>query len=130
MREEQVRALDDILEVRLPLRVNQRRHIGDVHRLGPSTARHEQVRLEPQVRAVPEVRAVQDDLAGRQLDVLVLDADEVAVLAELGGVKVRDRDSGVGEADELFAVEAVRIREHTASVDNGDSLVRAEQDLI
>ena len=80
LREEEVRALDDEPEVRFALRVNERGNVRDVDGLGacevnasivftmvdvsylPTTARNEQVRLEPQVRAIPEVGTVDDNL--------------------------------------------------------------------
>jgi len=68
----------------------------------PSTARNEQVSLEPEVSRVPEICAIQNGFSGwkdknqtrrayhkgatkrtRQLDILVLNLDEVPVLAQL-----------------------------------------------
>ena len=61
--EEQVGALDDILEVRLALRVDERRDVGDVNGLGASTARDEEIGFEPEMSGVPEVGAVDDNLS-------------------------------------------------------------------
>jgi hypothetical protein len=81
LREEQVRALHNVLEVWLAIRVDERGHIRDVDSLRtvfitknqkgwgaalemnghpPSTTRNKQISPEPQMRAIPEIRAIQN----------------------------------------------------------------------
>ena len=146
--EEQVRAFDDVLEVGLALRIHQSRNVGDVDsfrskinksalasiqitaRYIPSTTRHEKVCLEPEMSAIAEIRTVHDDLARGQLDVLVFDANEVSILAELRRIKVRNGYTSVREADKFFTVKTLRVSEHTASVDDRDRLIVAEKNLV
>lgn len=66
----------------------------------------------------------------RQFDVLVLNLDEVPILAELRRVKVAHRDAALSEANKFFAVEACGVSEHTTSVDDRDSLVVRQQDFV
>ena len=79
---------------------------------------------------IPEVNTVHDDLSRGQLQVLVIDANKVTVLAELRGVEVGDGHTGVGEADELRAIQALGVGKDTTTVDDSDRLVVAEQDLV
>lgn len=51
-------------------------------------------------------------------DVAVVDEDEVAVLAELRAVKVDDHLASLGEADELLAVDAMRVVQRARAVDD------------
>jgi len=78
---EQVGTFNDVLEVGLSVVVNQARNIGDVNSLGterqhetemfkildrkhlPTTARHEDISLEPQVSIVPEVGTIGNNLS-------------------------------------------------------------------
>ena len=76
--------------------------------------------------AVPEVGPVHDDLSRGQLDVLVLYANKVAVLAELRRVEEANRLAQLREADKLLAVDADRVVEDTAAIDDSDRLVRAQ----
>jgi hypothetical protein len=61
LREEQIRSLDNIPKVRLALRVNERRNVGDVDSFRASTTRHKEISLEPQVRAIPEIGTVDNN---------------------------------------------------------------------
>ena len=130
MGEEQVGALDDILVVRLALFIEQLSYIRNRDGLGPSTARHEDVRMVAEVRIVPEVGAVRDDLARGEGDVVVLDKNDVAVLAELRPIKVRDHLAGLGQAHEFGAVDAIGIGQDTSAIDNCDVLLITEEDLV
>ena len=80
--------------------------------------------------AVTEVGAVEDDLSRRQLDILLLNLNEVAVFAELRLVEERDGLAELRETDELLAVDTSRIVEYTAAVDDCDGLVGAREDLV
>ena len=130
------------LEVQLVLGVPQLRDVAGVDRLGTTAARNEDIGRVAQVSAIAEARAVGDQLAARQLDVRVLAEHAVALGGELGDVELADRLAGLGEADELLAVDADGVVEHAAAVDDPawsgqsireharDRLVLAEQDLI
>ena len=61
--QEEIGALDDVLEVGFSVRVDERSHVGDVDSLGATTTGHKQVSLEPQMSSVSEVGAIEDDLA-------------------------------------------------------------------
>ena len=130
MGEEQVGTFDDILVVRLPLRIEQLSHIRDRDGLGASTAWYEDVRLITEVGGVAEVGTVRNDLARGESDVNVLDQNDVAILAELGPIKVRDHLAGLGEAHEFTAVDAVRVGENTRTIDDCDVLLVAEKNLV
>jgi hypothetical protein len=79
LREEEVRAFDDVLEVGLALGVDERGDVGDVDGLGTATAGNEDVGLEAEVGTVTEVSSVDDEFAG---------CDEgLALLSEHGEVK-------------------------------------------
>ena len=62
----------------------------------------------------------------RKLDVLVLDLNEVAILAEFRRIEEANRFTELREADELLAVDADGVVEDTAAIDDGDRLVRAQ----
>ena len=62
----------------------------------------------------------------RKLDVLVLDLNEVATLAEFRRIEEANRFTELREADELLAVDADGVVEDTAAIDDGDRLVRAQ----
>jgi hypothetical protein len=64
LREEQVGTLDDVLEVRFALGINQTSNIRDVDGFGASATRYKKVCLKPQMGPVPEICAVEDDFAG------------------------------------------------------------------
>ena len=66
----------------------------------------------------------------RQPDVLVLDLDEVPVLAELGSVEVSNRNTKLRQPNELLPVDTMRIGKDTTAIDNGDSLIRRQQNLV
>lgn len=80
--------------------------------------------------AIPEVDTVHDDLARGQLNVLILNANKVAVLAELRGVKVGHGYTSVRKADEFHAIQSLRVGKDATAVDDGDRLVVAEQNLV
>lgn len=130
LREEQVRSLDNILEVRLAVRVDESSDVRDVDSLRTASAGNEDVRLEAQVGAVTEVGSINDDLTRRQLDVLVLNLHEVPVLAQLRSVEVGDRHTEFSQPDELLPIDTLRIGQDAATVDDSDSLVRRQEDLI
>lgn len=62
----------------------------------------------------------------RKLDVLVLDLNEVAILAEFRRIEEANRFTELRETDELLAVDADGVVEDTAAIDDGDRLVRAQ----
>ena len=66
----------------------------------------------------------------RQLDILVFNTDEITVLAQLGGIEEANRDTELGQPDQLFPVDAVGVMKDTATVDDSDSLVVGEEDLV
>jgi hypothetical protein len=116
--------------VGLAVAVNEVCDIGHVDRFGATTARDEEIRLDPEVEVVAEIRAVWDDLAGGEAHILLVDQDAVALGTELLGVEAGDGRTGLGEADELGSVESCGIVEDTGTVNDGDRLVLAEQDLV
>lgn len=61
---------------------------------------------------------------------MILNLDEVPVLAELRSVKVAHRDAALSKANKLFAVEACGVGEHTASVDDRDSLIVRQENFV
>lgn len=61
----------------------------------------------------------------RQLDILLLYEDHVAILAELRLVEVSDRHALLREADELGAVKPRGVGKHPATVNDRDRLVAA-----
>ena len=63
LREEEVGAFDNVLEVRLAVGVNERGDVRDVDGLGATTAGDEDVGLEAEVGTIPEVGSVNDELA-------------------------------------------------------------------
>ena len=63
LREEEVRAFDDVLEVRLALGIDERGDVGDVDGLGTAAAGNEDVRLEAEVGTVAEIGSVDNELA-------------------------------------------------------------------
>jgi len=65
-----------------------------------------------------------------QLHVLILNADEVSVLAQLRLVEVLNGDPQLGQTHEFLPIDACGIREHATPVDDSDCLVRTEQDFI
>jgi len=78
--EEQVGALDDVLEVRLALGVEEAGDVGDVDSLGTTTAGNEEVGLVAEVSSVAEIRAIGNDRASceewcKQLRVLEQDEE-------------------------------------------------------
>ena len=72
---------------------------------------------------VPEISTIEDNFTGGQLDILVLNADEIAVLAKLRLVEVGDGNTKFGETNEFLSVETGGVSEDTTSINNGDSLV-------
>ena len=130
MGEEQIGTFDDILVVRLPFRIEQLSHIRDRDGLGAPTARYEDVRMIPEVGGVAEVGTVRNDLARGESDVNVLDQNDVAFLAELGPIKVRDHLAGLGEAHEFTAVDTVGVGKNTRTIDDCDVLLVAEKNLV
>ena len=130
LRKEQVGALDDVFKVGLAVAVDQVGDVADVDRLGATAAGHKQVGLDAEVEAVAELGPVRDNLARRQLAVLFVDEHLVAVGRELLGVKARDGRAGLGEADELGAVETCGVVQDARAVNDGDRLVLAEEDLV
>ena len=62
--DEQIGALDNVLEVRFAFCVRQRSNVGYVDSLRAPTTRHEQVRLEPEMCPISEICAIQNNLAG------------------------------------------------------------------
>ena len=66
----------------------------------------------------------------RQLDVLVLDEDEVTVLAQLRLVEVAHRYPQLRQPPQLLTVETCRVRQHATAVNDSHSLVAAQQDLV
>ena len=72
---------------------------------------------------VPEISTIEDDFTRRQLDILVLNANEVTVLAKFRLVEVGNGDTEFGKTDEFLSVETSGISEDTTSVNDGDSLV-------
>ncbi len=61
--EEQIRAFNDVLEVRLSVRIDERRHVRNINSFRASTTWHKQVGLEPQVRSIPEISSVEHNFA-------------------------------------------------------------------
>lgn len=61
--DKEVGSLDQVLEVGNSLRVPELRDVGDVDRLGTSSARHEDVGLVAEVSAVAEVGSIGDDFS-------------------------------------------------------------------
>ncbi len=116
--------------MRLPLRIEQLGHIRDRDGLGAPTARYEDVRLITEVGRVAEVGTVRNDLARGEGDVNVFDQNDVAVLAELGPIKVGDHLAGLGEAHEFTAVDAVGVGKNPRTVDDCDVLLVAEKYLV
>lgn len=53
-----------------------------------------------------------------QLDVAVVDQDQVALLGQLRPVELLDHETVRREADELGAVEAIRVVQRTGAVDD------------
>ena len=82
----------------------------------------------PAVRAYQrdDPRRIDVEELTRQLDVLVLDLNEVAILAEFRRIEEANRFTELRETDELLAVDADGVVEDTAAIDDGDRLVRAQ----
>lgn len=66
----------------------------------------------------------------RQLDILILNLDEVPIFAQLRLIEKANGFPELGEANELLPVDTDRVGENTASIDDSDGLVMAEEDLI
>lgn len=133
--------LDDVLDLGLAFVVEKLGDVADVDSLGATAARDENVRLVPEVSRVAERRSVRYDFAicrptasGYELkatsfrltwqgDVGVLDEHDVAVFRQLGRVEVDDHLAGMRQANELFAIESMRVVDDATAVDDGDCLV-------
>ena len=66
----------------------------------------------------------------RQLEILVLDLDEVPVLAQLRLIEEGNGFPSLGEANELLPVNTNRVGENTASVDDSNCLIVTEKNLV
>lgn len=66
----------------------------------------------------------------RQPDILILNLDEVSTLAQPRLIKEGNGFPGLGEANEFLPVDPDRVSENATSIDDSDSLVMAEKDLI
>lgn len=71
--EEQVGTLDNVLEMRLALRVDELIDVGDVDRFRPTTARNEKVGLDAEVEGISERSTVGDNLASCRLSITTCD---------------------------------------------------------
>ena len=72
---------------------------------------------------VPEISTIEDDFTRRQLDILVLNTNEVTILAKFRLVEVGDGHTEFGKTDEFLSVETGGVSENTTSINDGDSLV-------
>jgi len=61
---------------------------------------------------------------------LVLHLDKVTVFAELRQIEVTNRDTELRQADEFLPVQTCGIGKDSTPVDDGNRLVRAEQDFV
>lgn len=129
--DEEVGAFDDIGDVGLAVG-DELGGGGEVDALRAATAGNEHVELllVAQVEGVAESGAVVDDLARGELDVVLLNEHAVAGAGKLGDVEVVDHLALRGEAEELAAVDAIGVDKDTGTVDDGDVLLLAEQDLV
>jgi hypothetical protein len=66
----------------------------------------------------------------RQFHILILDFHKITILAQLSFVKMSDRLTDFGKADELLTVNTGGVRKDTTSIDDGDRLIRRQQDFI
>lgn len=62
-------------------------------------------------------------LLTRQLDVLVFDANKVAILAKLRRVEVANWNAKACETNKLLAIETSGVRKNTTTIDDGDGLL-------
>lgn len=60
----------------------------------------------------------------RQLDILVFNPHKVPILAKLRQVEVCHSLSELSKSDEFFAVDACRVGENTAAIDDRNGLIR------
>lgn len=65
-----------------------------------------------------------------QFNVTVLHLDNVAFFTQLRTVKERTWFTQLSDADKFRAVETRRICKYTTAVDDGNGLIRAEENLI
>lgn len=128
--EEEVGTLDNVLEVGLALGIDETRDIRDVDGFGTTTTGDKEVALDAEVEAVTELGAVGDNLARWELLVLSVDEDLVSLRAKLGIVKLDDHLAVASEADELLPVETLGVVDDTRAVNDTNSLVVREQDLV
>lgn len=128
--EEQVGAFDDVLEMGLAVGVDELGNVGNVDGFGTTTTGNKEVGLDAEVEVVSEFSTIGDDFTAWQLVVLVLDKNLVSLGAKLGLVEVRNWLSGLGETNKLRSIQSMGIVQDTGTVDNGDSLVLGQQDLV
>lgn len=138
-RDQRLTSLDNVLEVGDTIGIPQLADVVDVDRLGTSTAGNEDVGLVAKVSSVAEVGSVGDDLSScwdregrsarahgsegerprtRKGKVAVVDEHAVSVLRELAGIELGDHLPGLGETDELLAVESERVVDGSTAVDD------------
>ncbi len=60
----------------------------------------------------------------------MLNLDKVAVLAELRRIEEANRLAQLRKPDEFLAVDTDGVVEDTAAIDDGDCLVRTQEDLV
>jgi hypothetical protein len=65
-----------------------------------------------------------------QFDILIFSLNEVTLLAQFSSIEMGNRNTEVSKSDEFSAVDAVRIREDTTSINHSNRLVGRKQDFI
>lgn len=145
--EKQVGTLDNVLEVRLALRVDELVDIGNVDGFGSTTAGNEKVGLDAEVEGISERGTVGDNLAGyrssvsfpntdgktlltRQSVILIINQNLVTALTQLGRVESADRGPRPGQPDQLGPVQTSRVVQNATTINDRHSLVLAQQDFV
>lgn len=145
--EKQVGTLDNVLEVRLALRVDELVDIGNVDGFGSTTAGNEKVGLDAEVEGISERGTVGDNLAGyrssvsfpntddkmlltRQSIIFIINQNLVTALTQLGRVESADRGPRPGQPDQLGPVQTSRVVQNATTINDRHSLVLAHQDFV